>query len=53
MVHRHGVAEYDLSDIIADAVKRATDSTDAVWISFNIEVMKPAYCPSTGRTRPL
>ncbi|ADJ16631.1 agmatinase family protein [Halalkalicoccus jeotgali] len=46
------VAEYDLSEIIADAVKRATDGTDAVWISFDVDVMEPAYCPGTGEPEP-
>lgn len=46
------VAEFDLSAIIEDAVQRATDGTDAVWISFDVDVMEPAYCPGTGEPEP-
>ena len=46
------VAEYDLSAIAQDAVDRATDGTDAVWISFDVDVMDPAYCPGTGEPEP-
>ena len=46
------VAEYDLEDIVADAVERATDGTDAVWISFDVDVMEPAYAPGTGEPEP-
>ena len=46
------VAEYDLSAIAQDAVDRATDGTDAVWVSFDVDVMDPAYCPGTGEPEP-
>ncbi len=46
------VASYDLGAIIEDAVQRATDGTDAVWISFDVDVMEPAYCPGTGEPEP-
>ena len=46
------VSEMDLSEIVADAVRRATDDTDAVWISFDVDVMEPAYCPGTGEPEP-
>lgn len=46
------VAQYDLGEIIEDAVQRATDGTDAVWISFDVDVMEPAYCPGTGEPEP-
>ncbi|GGN13627.1 agmatinase family protein [Halarchaeum nitratireducens] len=46
------VAAMDLSEIVADAVRRATDGTDAVWISFDVDVMEPAYAPGTGEPEP-
>jgi agmatinase len=46
------VAEMDLGDIVADAVERATDGTDAVWVSFDVDVMDPAICPGTGEPEP-
>ncbi|MDG5759598.1 agmatinase family protein [Natronococcus sp. A-GB1] len=46
------VAEFDLEEIVADAVRRATDGTDAVWVSFDVDVMEPAYCPGTGEPEP-
>ena len=46
------VAAYDLSAIAQDAVDRATDGTDAVWLSFDVDVMDPAYCPGTGEPEP-
>ena len=42
----------DLSAIAQDAIKRATDGTDAVWLSFDVDVMDPAYCPGTGEPEP-
>jgi len=41
-----------LDDIVTDAVQRATDGTDAVWVSFDVDVMEPAYCPGTGEPEP-
>lgn len=46
------VGEMDLSAIVTDAVERATDGTDAVWVSFDVDVMEPAYCPGTGEPEP-
>jgi agmatinase len=46
------VSEMDLTDIVVDAVQRATDGTDAVWISFDVDVMEPAYAPGTGEPEP-
>jgi agmatinase len=46
------VAGMDLDDIVADAVQRATDGTDAVWVSFDVDVMDPAYAPGTGEPEP-
>jgi agmatinase len=41
-----------LDDIVTDAVQRATDGTDAVWVSFDVDVMEPAFCPGTGEPEP-
>jgi len=46
------VAGMALDDIVTDAVERATDGTDAVWVSFDVDVMEPAYCPGTGEPEP-
>jgi agmatinase len=46
------VMDGDLSAIAQDAVDRATDGTDAVWLSFDVDVMDPAYCPGTGEPEP-
>ena len=46
------VAGMALDDIVADAVQRATDDTDAVWVSFDVDVMEPAYAPGTGEPEP-
>ena len=46
------VAGMALDDIVADAVQRATDGTDAVWVSFDVDVMEPAYAPGTGEPEP-
>jgi len=46
------VGNMDLDDIVADAVQRATDGTDAVWVSFDVDVMEPAYAPGTGEPEP-
>jgi agmatinase len=41
-----------LDDIVQDAVERAQDGTDAVWVSFDVDVMEPAFCPGTGEPEP-
>jgi len=46
------VGNMDLDEIVADAVQRATDGTDAVWVSFDVDVMEPAYAPGTGEPEP-
>jgi agmatinase len=46
------VGQMDLDAVVADAVERATDGTDAVWVSFDVDVMEPAYCPGTGEPEP-
>jgi agmatinase len=46
------VGNMDLDDIVADAVQRATDGTEAVWVSFDVDVMEPAYAPGTGEPEP-
>ncbi|WP_254764503.1 agmatinase family protein [Natrinema marinum] len=46
------VGRMDLDDIVTDAVQRATDGTDAVWVSFDVDVMEPAYAPGTGEPEP-
>jgi agmatinase len=46
------VGGMNLDDIVEDAVERATDGTDAVWVSFDVDVMEPAYCPGTGEPEP-
>jgi len=46
------VGNMDLDDIVKDAVQRATDGTDAVWVSFDVDVMEPAYAPGTGEPEP-
>ncbi|AUV83450.1 agmatinase [Salinigranum rubrum] len=46
------VGAMDLDDIVTDAVQRATDGTDAVWVSFDVDVMEPAYAPGTGEPEP-
>lgn len=46
------VANMALDDIVTDAVQRATAGTDAVWVSFDVDVMDPAYCPGTGEPEP-
>ena len=46
------VGGMDLDDIVTDAVQRATDGTDAVWVSFDVDVMEPAYAPGTGEPEP-
>jgi agmatinase len=46
------VARDDPVDIADDAVERATDGTDAVWITFDVDVMEPAFCPGTGVPEP-
>jgi len=46
------VGNMDLDDIVTDAVQRATDGTDAVWVSFDVDVMEPAYAPGTGEPEP-
>jgi len=46
------VEAMDLDDIVQDAVERAQDGTDAVWLSFDVDVMEPAYCPGTGEPEP-
>ena len=46
------VGNMDLDDIVTDAVQRATDDTDAVWVSFDVDVMEPAYAPGTGEPEP-
>ena len=46
------VGNMDLDDIVADAVQRATDGTDAVWLSFDVDAMDPAYAPGTGEPEP-
>ncbi|ERG96060.1 agmatinase family protein [Haloquadratum walsbyi] len=46
------VGNMDLDEIVTDAVQRATDGTDAVWVSFDVDVMDPAYAPGTGEPEP-
>ena len=46
------VGNMDLDAIVQDAVERATDGTDAVWVSFDVDVMEPAYAPGTGEPEP-
>ncbi|WP_299265581.1 agmatinase family protein [Halorientalis sp.] len=46
------VEEWDLDDIVTDAVQRATEDTDAVWVSFDVDVMEPAFAPGTGEPEP-
>jgi len=46
------VGGMDLDDIVTDAVQRARAGTDAVWVSFDVDVMEPAYCPGTGEPEP-
>jgi len=46
------VYEDNLKEIAQDAVERATEGTDAVWLSFDVDVMDPAFCPGTGEPEP-
>lgn len=46
------VGNMDLDEIVTDAVQRATTGTDAVWVSFDVDVMEPAYAPGTGEPEP-
>jgi formiminoglutamase len=46
-VRRRGMA-----DVIAEACKIAADKTDALYVSFDIDVMAAAYAPGTGYATP-
>jgi agmatinase len=56
----HGIKLYSISDVwergIAAIVEEATtylkDQTDGVYISFDIDVLDPAYAPGTGTPVP-
>ncbi|WP_281170476.1 agmatinase family protein [Natronococcus occultus] len=42
------VAQQETTAIAAEAVERAQDGTDAVWLSFDVDALDPAYAPGTG-----
>lgn len=46
------VAGGDLTKIADDALERARDGTDAVWMTFDVDTMEPAICPGTGVPEP-
>lgn len=46
-VHRRGI-----DDVIAEALERAGDGTDAIWISFDIDGVELAHAPGTCAPNP-
>ena len=46
------VYELGSKAIAEDALERALDGTDAVWLTFDVDCMDPAFCPGTGEPEP-
>ncbi len=46
-VHRRGI-----DDVVAEAIEKASDGTDAIWISFDIDGVELAHAPGTCAPNP-
>jgi len=46
------VTERGIEAVVAEAVERAADGTDAVYVTFDIDAVDPAVAPGTGTPEP-
>ncbi|SEV83746.1 agmatinase [Natrinema salifodinae] len=46
------VHERGIRDVVADAIERAADGTDAVYVTFDIDSVDPSVAPGTGTPEP-
>lgn len=46
------VWELGYRKVAEEAIERASDGTDAIWLTFDVDVMDPSICPGTGEPEP-
>ncbi|USZ73482.1 agmatinase [Natronosalvus halobius] len=46
------VTERGISDVLTDAIDRAAEGTDAVYVTFDIDAVDPSVAPGTGTPEP-
>jgi agmatinase len=48
----HDIAEEGIDAALREAISRATDGTDAVYVTFDIDSVDPSVAPGTGTPEP-